>query len=291
MKFPYTNDSLTPGLRIPVLVTRTARFLSLISNQLTVRFAAKLFTTPFTFPTPKREQYMEQSAQHKKLFVDEIQQEVHVLSYGYSKKKVLLVHGWAGRSTQLFAFADLLLERGYMVISFDGPAHGKSTGKTTMMPEFLATLKALHSTYGPFNAAIGHSFGGMSLYNATARFLPLQALVVIGSGNTVREILANFIKNLTLKEKITSTLALYLEGKWKLNIDDYASERVAEKIDIPTLVIHDTLDGDVAVDCAYQTRKKLAKGNLLITHGLGHTKILRDPTIVKKTVNFIQHNT
>ena len=71
------------------------------------------------------------------LQIPEIKKEIEILSYGYSKKKVLLVHGWSGRSTQLFAFADKLLENGFMVISFDGPAHGKSTGRTTMMPEFL----------------------------------------------------------------------------------------------------------------------------------------------------------
>ena len=60
------------------------------------------------------------------------------------------MHGWAGRSTQLFAFADRLLEKGFMVVSFDGPAHGKSSGKRTMMPDFLETIRKVDQTYGPF---------------------------------------------------------------------------------------------------------------------------------------------
>ncbi|WP_296637367.1 hypothetical protein [Polaribacter sp.] len=32
-------------------------------------------------------------------------------------------------STQLFMIANYLLEQGYMVISFDGPAHGASSEK------------------------------------------------------------------------------------------------------------------------------------------------------------------
>ena len=86
---------------------------------------------------------MLKSAQKKRLQIPEIKKEIEILSYGYSKKKVLLVHGWSGTSTQLVAFADKLLENGYMVISFDGPAHGKSTGKTTMMPEFLKTIQKI----------------------------------------------------------------------------------------------------------------------------------------------------
>ena len=99
------------------------------------------------------------------------------MSYGYSKKKVLLVHGWAGRSTQLFMIADRLLEKGYMVISFDGPSHGKSEGKTTAMPEFLDTIKVIDKQFGPFEAAIGHSFGGMSLYNSVADGFSIKSLV------------------------------------------------------------------------------------------------------------------
>ena len=53
---------------------------------------------------------MLKSAQKKRLAVPEIGKEIEILSYGYCKRKVLLVHGWAGRSTQLFAFADKLLE-------------------------------------------------------------------------------------------------------------------------------------------------------------------------------------
>ena len=155
----------TPSLAIPKPVTWVAKSLEFISGSLAARMGGLLFTTPVGFPTPEREKYMLKSAQKKRLEVPEINKGIQILSYGYSKKKVLLVHGWAGRSTQLFAFADKLLEKGYMVISFDGPSHGKSTGRTTMMPEFLATVKKINETYGPFEAAIGHSFGGMCLYH------------------------------------------------------------------------------------------------------------------------------
>jgi alpha-beta hydrolase superfamily lysophospholipase len=53
-------------------------------------------------------------------------------------KKILLVHGWSGRGTQLFKIADELLKQGYSTISFDAPAHGKSPGKTIMV-DFITT--------------------------------------------------------------------------------------------------------------------------------------------------------
>jgi pimeloyl-ACP methyl ester carboxylesterase len=284
------NKPLIPSLFIPNFVRYFAKFLEVFSTRLASMFGIRLFVTPVNFPLPKREQYMLKSAQKKRLLINDINKEIEILSYGYSKKKILLVHGWSGRSTQLFAFADKLLENGYMVISFDGPAHGKSTGRTTMMPEFLKTIEKINTTFGPFEAAIGHSFGAISLYNAASNFLTIKALIAIGSGDKISDIISNFAKNLYLKEKSARKIQSGLENKWMIHIDDFASSTVAKKIKIPVLVVHDKNDGDVPVSCAYRIRQNLEKGSLLITNGLGHTKILRNKEVVNKSVEFIIQN-
>lgn len=290
MELLKNNKPLIPSLVIPNFVRYFAKFLEVFSTRLASKFGIRLFVTPVNFPLPKREQYMLKSAQKKRLLINDINKEIEILSYGYSKKKILLVHGWSGRSTQLFAFADKLLENGYMVISFDGPAHGKSTGKTTMMPEFLKTIEKINTTFGPFEAAIGHSFGATSLYNAASNFLTIKALIAIGSGDKISDIISNFAKNLYLKEKSARKIKSGLEKKWLIHIDDFASSTVAKNIKIPVLVIHDKNDGDVPVSCAYRIRQNLEKGSLLITNSLGHTKILRNKEVVNKSVEFIIQN-
>ena len=290
MELLKNNKPLIPSLFIPNFVRYFAKFLEVFSTRLASMFGIRLFVTPVNFPLPKREQYMLKSAQKKRLLINDINKEIEILSYGYSKKKILLVHGWSGRSTQLFAFADKLLENGYMVISFDGPAHGKSNGRTTMMPEFLKTIEKINTTFGPFEAAIGHSFGATSLYNAASNFLTIKALIAIGSGDKISDIISNFAKNLYLKEKSARKIQSGLENKWMIHIDDFASSTVAKNIKIPVLVIHDKNDGDVPVSCAYRIRQNLEKGSLLITNGLGHTKILRNKEVVNKSVEFIIQN-
>lgn len=285
------QKELTPSLVIPKPVIYFSKSVQLLSSRLTVRLATKLFTTPINFRTPKRELAMEKSAQKKTLIIPKTGKQIHLLSYGYSKKKVLLVHGWAGRSTQLFAFADKLLEKGYMVISFDGPAHGQSTGKATNMLDFLETLKVIQTEYGPFEAAIGHSFGGISLYNAVTDFLNVKTLVTIGAANKISHILERFVENLRLKKSIYTKLQLHVEKKWNVQVDDFSSSYAAQKIRIPVLTIHDTEDGDVPVSNAYEIRQNLQQGTLLITKGLGHTKILRDALVVNKAVDYIIKNT
>ena len=291
MELLKNKKSLTPSLIIPKTVSYFAKTLELISSKLASFFGIRLFITPVNFPIPKREQYMLKSAQKKRLQIPEIKKEIEILSYGYSKKKVLLVHGWSGRSTQLFAFADKLLENGFMVISFDGPAHGKSTGRTTMMPEFLKTIEKINTTFGPFEAAIGHSFGATSLYNAAATFLGIKTFIAIGSGDRISDIISNFAKNLYLNEKSAKKIQLGLEKKWMIHVDDFSSSTVAKKIKIPVLVVHDIIDGDVPVSCAFRIRQNLEKGSLLITNGLGHTKILRNNEVVHKSIKFIIQHT
>ena len=288
MKLLKNNKPLKPSLTIPSYIRYFAKFLEFFSVKLASFFAIKLFTTPVSFPLPKREHYMLKSSQIKRLIIGEINKEIEIISYGYSKKKVMLVHGWSGRSTQLYAFADKLLENGYMVISFDGPAHGNSSGTTTMMPEFLETIKKINSTYGPFEAAIGHSFGATSLYNAASDFLKIKTFIAIGSGDKISDIISNFAKNLYLKDKTAKKIQSELEKKWKMNIDDYSSSIVAKNIHIPVMIVHDYLDGDVPVSCGYRIRQSLSKGSLLITNGLGHTKILRNKEIVNKSIEFIK---
>ena len=281
---------LPASIKIPNSVQVIAKIIHFFSPRLTIFLAAKLFTSPIDYKRPKREFAMLEASQRKKLFVPSIGKEIDVLSYGYSNKKVLLAHGWAGRSTQLFMIANKLLENGYMVISFDAPAHGSSTGKTTNLLENVTTVKALCSAFGPFVAGIGHSFGGMTLLNAEAKYNAFNCLVTVGSGDTISIILQNFAFQLGLKKKIGNKLYQYFKKKWQVEIDNFASSEMAKKITIPSFTVHDALDGDVHVSCAVKIRQNLKNGQLLITNGLGHTKILRDQESTNRIVNFIIKN-
>lgn len=198
-----------------------------------------------------------------------------------------MVHGWSGRGTQLFKIAEELLKSGYSTLSFDAPAHGKSPGKTTLMPEFIETILELEKQFGPFQAAIGHSLGGMSLLNAVKKGLKLNHLVTIGSGDIVKDIMDDFVKKLELNTRISELMQLHFEKKFKQSMDDYSAYKAASTITIPVLVIHDENDDELPIKCAIHINKHLKNGTLLITHNLGHRKILGDKKIIEKVVAFM----
>lgn len=281
------SDIFSPSIVIPKPIIYLAKITQVFSTYLTAKLGTKLFITPIKFSIPKREKVMLESAQKKTINIPSISKDIEVLSYGYSKKKVLLVHGWAGRSTQLYMIADKLLEKGYMVISFDGPAHGKSTGKTTTMPEFLDTINEIDKQFGPFEAAIGHSFGGMCLYNNVSNNFKIKKLVTIGAADKISDVILNFTKSLKVKPIIATKMKNIFDKEWKRDLDVHSSSCVAKKIIIPTLIVHDSNDGDVSVSCAINIRQNIQKGTLLITQGLGHTRILRNKKVTSEIVAFI----
>ncbi|WP_284652307.1 alpha/beta fold hydrolase [Flavobacterium terrisoli] len=276
------------SLQIPKPILLTAKLLEAISPKLATLFAAKLFTTPIKHKIPKRELHMEQNSRQSKLLVSSIKKEITVYEYGQGEKKILLVHGWSGRGTQLVKIADEFLKLGYQVISFDAPAHGKSEGKMTLMPEFIASILEIEKQFGPFEFAIGHSLGGMSILNAIKQNFKVKKAVTIGSGDIIQDIIADFVANLKLQPKIGVMLKQHFEKKFGEPMEDYSSHLAAEAVKIPVLVIHDKDDHDVSVKAAYNIVKYLEKSELMITEGLGHRKILGNETVINRIKEFLK---
>lgn len=276
------------SLEIPQFIVLSSKLCAFISTKLVTTYTAKLFTTPIKHKVPKREFEMDQKSIQKTLYVPAIDKSIVTYEYGESDRKILLVHGWSGRGTQLFKIADELLKAGYSTISFDAPAHGKSKGKTTIMSEFIASILEIEKQNGPFEIAIGHSLGGMSVLNAIKDGLQVKKAVIIGSGDIVQDILDDFISKLGLKQEISERLRDRFESKYHMKMDDYSAYRAAQNIKIPVLVIHDNDDPEVAVKAGIHIHKYLKNGTLFITDGLGHRKILGNQNVIKKILDFIR---
>ena len=274
-------------LKIPRVILITAKLIAFISTKWIVRFAARLFTTPIKYKIPKREFEMDANSRQEKLFVPTINKEIVVYHFGISDRKVLLVHGWSGRGTQLVKFADELVKIGFSTVSFDAPAHGKSPGSTTLMPEFIECILEIEQRFGPFEAAIGHSLGGMSLLNSVRKGFKINRLVIVGSGDIIKDIFDDFVVKMGLDLKISDLMRDYFERKYNQTMAEYSSYLSAKSVAIPVLVIHDENDAEVPVGCAYHIHENLNNSELMITRKLGHRKILGDLEVIQRSLQFI----
>jgi pimeloyl-ACP methyl ester carboxylesterase len=288
MKNSTTSIPKQDPLKIPSHIIRTGKILQFFSTSLAATFALKLFKTPQKFKTPEREEMMRESAKKQMITVPSIKKDIMVYEYGYSKQKVLLVHGWAGRGTQLYQIADKILENRMMTISFDAPAHGLSKGKTTNFPEYVAAINYINEIYGPFEAVIGHSFGGITSMAALAENPFTNKSVVIGIDCSINDVIDNFAKKLQLKQSVANKIKNHLSKIFKKSIESVSPCETAKKTIIPTLVLHDTQDMDVDVSNAYKIRQNLVNGELLVTNGLGHRRILRDKKVINRIIDFIK---
>ena len=277
-----------PSFQIPASILLIGKILQFFSKDAATKYVAKLFASPVKFEAPERELVMRQSAKTERMVLPKAQKEVQVYIYGYSRQKILLVHGWAGRGTQLYQMADKILENKMMVVSFDAPAHGLSEGKRTNMIDFIEAIRAIDKKYGPFHGAVGHSFGGMSLINAVSNGMKVNKLVTIGADNSIPETYRYFIEKMELKPEIAYRLQRHFEKKYRNKLDNFNSVNRAERIKIPALVIHDSEDRYVDVSSAVEIRQNLRQGELLITHGLGHHRIFKDPEVIERIIDYLQ---
>jgi len=274
-------------VKIPKAVIITAKILETTSPKLAAKFAMKLFTSPMKFKLPKREIEMDIKSRQGQITIPAINKIINVYHYGESGRKILLVHGWSGRGTQLHSIAEKLLKFDYSTVSFDAPAHGKSSGKRSDMTEFIACILELEKQFGPFEHAIGHSLGAMAVLNSIKRGLIVNKVVIIGSGDVIKDIMYDFTVKLGMNIATGNLMIRLFEKKFGESINNYSAYTAAQSVSNPALVIHDEDDTDVPVAAARHIAEHLLNAELIITKGLGHRKILGDSKVLKKIVEFL----
>lgn len=80
--------------------------------------------------------------------------------------KILITHGWMSCATWMAKFINDFTIEGYEVYALDFPAHGEAKGVQIIWEDAVAVIRDTINEYGPFYAAVGHSFGGSMLINA-----------------------------------------------------------------------------------------------------------------------------
>lgn len=276
------------GIAVPFWLKQFLKLIERISPELGMRAAAYIFSKPLKFKLPEKELKALAYCQQILVAVPEINETIMCFEWKNKGEKVLLAHGWSGRGTQLYAIAENLYKKGYHVVSFDAPAHGKSTGKATNMLQWVATIKMLNIHYRGFDIFIGHSLGGMAILKFCEQPTNAKKIITIGSGDLMRTIFDNFINAIGLNFKTSERMKTYFQDKYKVKINEYDASYVVKKQQTPTLIIHDEDDRDININCALNIHKHHPNSTLMTTSGLGHRRILRDEKVVHKIISFIQ---
>jgi pimeloyl-ACP methyl ester carboxylesterase len=206
-----------------------------------------------------------------------------------AKKKILIIHGFESSSKNFERYVSLLTRKNFQVVTFDAPAHGRSSGKQITLPLYLTTVNHINDLYGPFDGFVSHSFGGLTL----SHFLegsgsgPDTRAVLIAPATETSSTVDSFFQFLHLSDAIRPAfdkLIYELGGQWP---EYYSVRRALHQVKARVLWLHDEDDELTPfADAVKVLEDNHPNVTFRITKGLGHRRIYRDNEVLKEVVDF-----
>lgn len=276
------------SVRIPNYIRNLVYFTEKLSSRWATHLVLYFFFKPVKFPTPEYELPVLEAAELLRI-EGPAGKNLQLYRWG-SGPKVLLTHGWSGRGTQMGLLALALVRAGFEVISFDGPAHGRSTGKKSDLLEFVGAIRAVKAQFPDITCYIGHSMGGLASVHAAVDDPSIQKIGIIGTPNTISEIIDNFCRMVKASPNVAQRIKDHIETTFNYRLAQYDSASAIRQLtDRKGFILHDKGDYDVPVHNAVEMHQTWGENaRLSITEGLGHRRILRDPDAIERVVKFVK---
>jgi len=194
---------------------------------------------------------------------------------------VLLVHGWAGSAGQMRRLADRLVADGFDPVLLDLPAHGRSGGWRSTLPQFGRALFAATSRLGPLHGVVAHSLGALAALHSAARGLPVQRLALIAPSAPPAQFLDWFAGSFGLPEGISARMRAQIELREEVNLGEYEPGWLGPRVMQPSLVLHDEADRVAPFSASRRLAKAMPSLRLASHAGLGHRRILDDTAVAE----------
>lgn len=204
---------------------------------------------------------------------------------------VLLVHGWGGHAGQMLALADTLAAQGMRPMIVEMPAHGRSRGSTSNLPQFARVIEYVsarlqqqgHSVHG----LVAHSLGANAGAYAASRGLPVNRLVLLAPPASPYEYTRLFAHVFGLSETTRAAMQRRVEAREGILMPQFEPAAVGPRIHLPTLVVHDRQDSINRFADGVAYSEAIGGARLVATEGLGHQKILKDTRVLQHVASFL----
>lgn len=282
---PIIQKRVSPQIRA---IRHFFKLLGKASPQIASRVAVRMFLTPTRRPYSSKAKAV--LAKAEPLFIHHGSRRLQGYSWGdVNNPTVLLVHGWEANAGAMREFVPPLLAKGYHVIAFDAPAHGKSAGNHLTIYDYSGALQNIGEKFGPIDGIIAHSLGAAaaSLLLGREAKLGVKKIVVLGMPANMLSVIQSWGEFIQLPAIVITQMQQRLIDRIGLPIDDQTLTRSIANIAVPALIIHDKNDSLIPYANALALQKQWPTAALAPTQGLDHLGILYSPETVQRSISFI----
>ncbi len=259
---------------------------ALVSPQKAAQKAFTLFCTPRRSGQPAPSAIIKQ-AELIAFYMNNLA--IHGYRWNHpSPQKILIAHGFESAAGNFDGFIQPLINKGYEIVAFDAPGHGRSDGTEITLPVYVQTLHRIVKEYGPFNTYMAHSFGGLAvahLLEAVAHDEQTRVVLIAPATETTTAI-NGFFHLLHLNGRVRAAFNRLAKEKTGISPEELSIRRAVRNINARILWLHDDQDDITPYRDAEKVKNDRHSNIQFITSsGLGHRKIYRD----KHTLNHILH--
>lgn len=208
-----------------------------------------------------------------------------------SEKKLLILHGYESGIVNFDRYINPLVRMGYEVIGIDAPAHGKSSGKMINALDYKNFILFLNKELGPVKNFISHSFGGLGLSLALEEIKHDNSFraVLIAPATESTTAIDQFFQLMQLPRKVRVEFNKIITEANNKPPSWYSVARAAAHIKARVLFLQDKDDPLTPyADVKPIIEKKYPNFRFIISKGMGHRRIYRDPQQVKIITDFFK---
>lgn len=194
-----------------------------------------------------------------------------------SDKPAFLIHGWEGHAGNFGGLIDLLLEKGYFIKAFDGPAHGRSSKGKTSMFEFAELVSLLLQRYRP-QAIISHSFGSVTTMMALSENtdIPVDQWIVVTTPHNFKDRVSQIQDYIGVTHRTMDKVIGLIEKDTQTSIDQLNIPHYGDRVSHvkKVLIVHSQSDKVLPIRSARIAHESIPQSDLIELNGLGHYSIL-----------------
>ena len=282
---------MTPRQKLALSYVRTKfKILASISKQKAAAAAFELFCSPQHRNRKKLPAAFESSERIQFSFEEETVRGYRWNHQVNGGKKALILHGFESSVVNFERYVVPLVKKGYEVLAFDAPAHGRSSGRKITVLTYKHLVQYIWKNYGPVDAFIAHSFGGLALCLALEEIPHSSSvkMVLIAPAAETKTAIDNFFNLIKLDSEVRRYFEKLIEEKGQKPPEWYSISRAAENIKAEVLFLQDRNDHMTPLsDVEPIIQKNHPNFHFVISEGLGHRRIYRDNRSAKTILEFL----